>query len=198
MTITYELGENLYVNVTNQCPNACDFCVRGREGAFTDDLWLPAEPSEKQLIDDILSRDLKKYPELVFCGFGEPLEELDKVLAACRAVREANKKIKIRINTAGLANLKYKTDVTPRFLGLVDSLSISLNAKNAQEYDSACHSIYGPEAFDAMLDFAKKSKQYVPDVQFTVVDLLPKADIAACQQLADSLGIALRVRPEIK
>lgn len=198
MTITYELGENLYVNVTNQCPNACDFCVRGREGAFTDDLWLTEEPSEKQLIEDILSRDLTKYPEIVFCGFGEPLEELDKVLAACGAVREADKNIKIRINTAGLANLKYKTDVTPRFRGLVDSLSISLNAKNAQEYDSVCHSIYGPEAFDAMLDFAKKSKRYVPDVQFTVVDLLPEEELAACGKLAESLGVTLRIRPEIK
>ena len=28
MTITYEYGKNLYVNLTNRCPNRCEFCLR--------------------------------------------------------------------------------------------------------------------------------------------------------------------------
>ncbi len=27
-SITYEYEKNLYVNMTNQCCNACDFCLR--------------------------------------------------------------------------------------------------------------------------------------------------------------------------
>ena len=27
-TITYELGNNLYINLTNRCSNDCEFCVR--------------------------------------------------------------------------------------------------------------------------------------------------------------------------
>ena len=27
-SITYEYGRNLYINLTNQCPNSCDFCLR--------------------------------------------------------------------------------------------------------------------------------------------------------------------------
>ena len=29
-TITYEYGENLYVNVTNRCNFNCEFCLRNR------------------------------------------------------------------------------------------------------------------------------------------------------------------------
>ena len=41
MTITYEYGDNLYINVTNQCPNACDFCLRNNStgSLYADNLW---------------------------------------------------------------------------------------------------------------------------------------------------------------
>ncbi|MDP4178595.1 MAG: TatD family nuclease-associated radical SAM protein [Bacillota bacterium] len=197
MTITYEIDDNLYVNVTNKCPNACEFCVRNVKGAFKDDLWLEKEPDSSEIIKDILSRDLNKYKQLVFCGFGEPLERIDEVLAASKAVKEKSN-INIRINTNGLANKIYNTDITPKLQSLIDSISISLNAKNAKEYDDVCHSKYGLDAFPAILDFAVKSKAYVKDVQFSVVDCLPAEDIAACQKISDELGIRLKIRKEIK
>lgn len=197
MTITYEIDDNLYVNVTNKCPNACEFCVRNVKGAFKDDLWLEKEPDSSEIIKDILSRDLNKYKQLVFCGFGEPLERIDEVLAASKAVKEKSN-INIRINTNGLANKIYNTDITPKLQSLIDSISISLNAKNAKEYDDVCHSKYGIDAFPAILDFAVKCKAYVKDVQFSVVDCLPAEDIASCQKISDELGIKLKIRKEIK
>ena len=50
------------------------------------------------------------------------------------------------------------------------------------------------DAFDDMLKFAVDCKKYVDKVMFTVVDVIPKDDIAKCRELADKLGIELRIR----
>ncbi|MHB8125704.1 MAG: TatD family nuclease-associated radical SAM protein [Desulfitobacteriaceae bacterium] len=196
MIISYEIDNNLYVNITNKCPNACDFCIRYVEDAFNHDLWLEREPTSEEIIKDIFSRNLSQYKQLVFCGFGEPLENIDEVLKVCKEVKEKSN-IHIRINTNGLANKIHNADVTPRFKSLVDSISISLNARNAEEYDSICHSVFGKEAFPAILDFTQKCKAYLDDVQFSVVDCLPQDHIEECQKIADDLGVKLKIRKEV-
>lgn len=195
--ITYEIADNLYVNVTNKCPNACSFCIRNLTGAFHHDLWLEKDPTAEEIIRDIFSRNLNQYQELVFCGFGEPLVKLDEVLEVCRAVK-AGSNLHIRINTNGLANKIHNQDVTPRFKSLVDSISISLNAANAEKYDLLCHSIFGKEAFPAILDFTQKCKAYVDDVQLSVVDCLSPDQIEECQKIAKDLGVKFRIRKEAK
>lgn len=197
MIITYEIGNSLYVNLTNKCSNSCDFCVRNIENAFSQNLWLEKEPSSEEIIEDIFKRDLSLYTELVFCGFGEPLERLNEVLDVAKEIK-AKTKLKVRINTNGQANLIHNYDVTPKFKSLIDSLSISLNASNEDEYDSICHSIFGKKAFSAMLDFTQKAKKYVPDVQLSVVDCLPADVIEDCKKIADSLGVKLKIRNEVK
>ena len=197
MIITYEVKDNLYVNVTNKCSNACDFCIRNFKDAFKNDLWLEREPTSEEIVKDIFSRDLSKYKQLVFCGFGEPLERLDTVLKVCKKVKEKSD-IHIRINTNGQANKIHNYDVTPRFKSIVDSVSVSLNARNAKEYDEICHSIFGEDAFSSILDFTKKCKKYVINVQLSVVDCISKQHIEQCKRIADSLGVNLKVRKEIK
>ncbi len=51
VTITYELGNSLYVNITNRCSNDCSFCVRNEHDGVNgkDSLWLDREPE----IDEI-------------------------------------------------------------------------------------------------------------------------------------------------
>jgi len=197
MTITYEIENNLYVNVTNQCSNTCNFCVRNLEGAFDDDLWLEKEPTSDEIIADIFARDLSKYEQIVFCGFGEPLEKIDEVIKVCKGIR-AESDISIRINTNGQANLIHNVDITPRLNSLVDSISISLNAKNSEDYDAVCHSYFGKNAFSAILDFTSKCKRYIGDVQLSIVDCLPQEDIILCQKIAADLGVNLKIRKLIK
>lgn len=196
MILTYEIGDNLYVNVTNKCPNACEFCIRYVKDAFNYDLWLEREPTSEEIIKDIFSRDLCQYKELVFCGFGEPLEKIDEVIKVCQEVKKISK-IHIRINTNGLANKIHNTDITPRFKSLVDSISISLNAPDAEKYNLICHSKFGKDAFPAILDFTEKCKRYVNNIQLSIVDCLPADQIRECQKIADNLGVVLRIRQEI-
>jgi len=195
--ITYEIDDNLYVNLTNTCSNACDFCVRDLADAFKQDLWLEREPRVEEILEDIFSRDLSKYKELVFCGFGEPTERIDVVVKVCEEVKKRSQ-IYIRINTNGQGNRINNIDITPRFKTIVDGISISLNAKDAEGYDAICHSIFGRSIYPSILDFTKKCKGYVKDVQLSIVDCISPRDIEECKKIAKELGVNLKIRKEIK
>ena len=201
MTITYEYEGALYVNLTNKCNCNCEFCLRHgkKEGAiYTEDsLWLEREPTRQEALDSFLSRDIPSYREIVFCGYGEPTYRLDDILWL---VDELKKRFgaqlpPVRINTNGHANLINGRDVCPELKGRIDTLSISLNANNAADYVALCHPIQGEAAYQAMLDFAKEAKTYVPHVVFTVVDKgTDPAEIEKSRSIAQSLGVKLRVR----
>ena len=102
MTILYELGDSLYVNMTNKCPCACTFCIRMEQDNVNgqDNLWLPHEPSVEEILEDFKNFKLEDYKELVFCGYGEPLIRLQEVIEVCKHVRNISD-IKIRVNTNG-------------------------------------------------------------------------------------------------
>ena len=64
-------GITCYVNSTNRCNCACTFCLRNtKEMAEENSLWLEKEPTVNQIIDEFKKYDLKKFKEVVFCGFG--------------------------------------------------------------------------------------------------------------------------------
>ncbi|MDN5301854.1 MAG: hypothetical protein PWQ60_1368 [Thermoanaerobacteraceae bacterium] len=190
--ITYKLGNSLYLNITNRCTNRCGFCIRNNEiGVGGYDLWLEKEPTTKEIIEAI--GDPTGYKEVVFCGYGEPLMRLQTVLDVAGYLKKNYPSVPIRINTNGQANLIYGEDVTPQFKGLIDVISISLNAENAGKYQEMCRSDYGEEAYYSILEFARKCKNYIPRVVLSVVDL-PSIDVEKCRKLAEDLGVEFRVR----
>jgi len=196
MTITYRVGGGLYLNITNRCSNACNFCEREIIDSVgdADSLWLEREPTREEILQDILKRDLTQYSEIVFCGFGEPTERLDDVLWLCASLKKTGCP-PIRINTNGHANLIAGKDTAPRFSQLVDRVSISLNAATAGEYEFLCKPVYGPDAYPGLLDFAKKVKEYVPDVVLSIVEGTTNEE--ACRAVAREAGLPLRVRPRL-
>lgn len=198
MTMTYEYGDGLYVNLTNRCDCACLFCIRksDSEALFDHDLWLPQEPSKEDVLSDILHWELSSYAELVFCGFGEPTYRLDDILWICDRLRESAPFLPpIRLNTNGHASLILGHDVTPSLAGRLDRISISLNASNAEDYCAVTRPRAGVAAWEALLDFAQKAARFVPEVVLTIVDYeKTEEEIAACRTLADSLGVTLRIR----
>ncbi len=200
MTITYELGNSLYVNITNRCSNACNFCVRLEHDGVNgkDNLWLDREPTIDEIKADFETRNLEKYNAVVFCGYGEPMERADALIEIAKWLKAKMPELPIRINTNGHANLIYKRDITPELCGIIDCISISLNAENAQKYQAVCNSEFGEAAFDGLLDFARRAKEFVPEVIFTVVDIMPKDEIDACRKIADECGVSFRVREYIE
>lgn len=194
MNIAYIYQNNLYVNLTNRCTNKCEFCIRYTpSGVDKIDLWLEHEPSEEEIKNDLIAKNYKNFNEIIFCGYGEPLMRFDSVINICRFIKETSD-CKIRINTNGHANYIAGRDVTPEMAGLVDTISISLNASTAEKYQKICKCEFGENGFYEMLDFAKKSKLYVPNVVLSVVDVIDKDEIEACRKLAAETGVAYRVR----
>lgn len=198
MTITYEYGKNLYVNLTNRCPNRCEFCLRTHSAGsiYAEDLWLEREPSKEEILEDIKKRDLNQYQQLVFCGYGEPTCRLQDLLWLCDQVKKFSS-IDIRINTNGLSDLINGKHSAAQLDDRVDVVSISLNAPNAEKYEDVCHSEFGLEAFPAILKFAAEAGLYVPKVYMTVVDTMPQADIDECRRICEGLGAIFRVRKYI-
>lgn len=193
--ITYICGDGLYLNLTNRCPNACEFCVRTIHDSVgdADSLWLDEEPTLEEAIQSIDKRNLNEFREVVFCGFGEPFCRFEDMVKLCRYIK-GKRDIPIRINTNGLGRLICGENPLPALRGLADILSISLNAPNAETYDAVCHPEYGPAAFDAMLDFAREGVRLGFEVIMTVVSTLPEDDIQACRALCESVGARFRVR----
>lgn len=198
MNICYVLENSLYINLTNRCTNQCTFCVRDKDCGIGDvNLWLDHEPTIDEVIEDVKKFNPTKYKEVVFCGYGEPTLRIDVILAVAEFIK-GNYNSRIRINTNGHVNLVYKRDVTKDLVGLIDKVSISLNAKNAKEYQEICKCAYGEAGFDALIDFAKCAKLNGIEVVLSIVDVLPKDDIEACKNIADSIGVKLRIRSLIE
>lgn len=200
MCITYIVEDKLYVNITNKCSNRCEFCIRNNgDGAYgSDSLWLEREPTREEILDSILSKDLTAFPELVFCGYGEPTYRLEDAVYVAKTVKEKYPAIKIRINTNGQSDLILGRKTAPDFEGAFDIVSISLNTPSAERYQQICHSIFGEAAFDSILSFAGEVKHFVPTVLLSAVkETLNFEEIERCREICNRLGVTLRLRDYI-
>lgn len=197
MTITYPVNRGIYINMTNRCPCACTFCLRqNRDSVYgSDPLWLDREPTVEEVCASIDAWNLAEYDEIVFCGYGEPTERLDDLLLVAKHIREVSD-IKIRINTNGLADLIAGESTAHRLEGLIDTVSISLNATNAEDYEKVVRPKFGIKSYDAMLAFTRDCVKYVPNVVMTVVDVVTsKEEQEKSREICESLGAKLRIRP---
>ena len=190
--IAYPIRNALYLNVTNRCNNRCVFCARGREPRRQG----PRPPLEREpTAAEILAAagDVSGYDEVVFCGFGEPLLRWDVVREVARALKERG--ARVRINTNGQARLFLGRDILPEMAGLVDALSVSLNAPTPRGYAKICRPDAGEAAYAAVKEFIRDARAFVPRVMASVV-ALPGVDVEACRRIAEKeLGASFRVRP---
>jgi TatD family-associated radical SAM protein len=190
-TVSYRIGDNLYLNITDRCTLACRFCPKhnGSHHVHDHDLALDHRPTVEEVIDGIGCP--ADYREVVFCGFGEPTLRLKPLLAIARHVQARGGRV--RVNTDGLANLVHKRDVLPELGSCVDALSISLNADTEALYRRHCQPAL-PGSFQAVLDFISRAPRHVPEVYASAIDGLPGVDIAACRDLVEQRGARFRRR----
>lgn len=188
--IAYRIRNSLYLNITNRCTNSCTFCTKFQDFKVKGhQLKLDHEPDVQEIIDAI--GDPQGYEEIVFCGYGEPLLRLDCVIEVARWLKQRG--VKVRINTDGQANMVHGRNVLPELEGLVDSISVSLNASNAEEYQRLCHSRFGSEGYNAVKAFIHEATKHIPNVTASAVTI-PGVDIDACAAVAMELGAEFRKR----
>ncbi len=197
--ITYVTKNSLCINMTNHCTNKCDFCIRER--SFGDigiaDLTFEKEPTLDDILFEVTSANLNKYNEIVFCGYGEPTCRLYDMLTVCKKIREITD-TPIRVDTNGHASMILGEDTPPLFKGLVDTVSISLNAADSDTYVKLCHPKFGENAYVGVLKFAREVVRYVPEVILTVNGgAIPPDDLARCADIAANIGAKFVIRDEL-
>lgn len=196
MTISYEIGNKLYMNITNKCPCSCTFCIRNNgDGAYgSDPLWLEHEPSIDEIKADLSARNIGSYEEIIFCGFGEPTSRLDILIESAKYLRAIEGCPPLRLNTNGLSDLISGHSTADELCGVFDIISVSLNAGTREEYMRVTRPSF-ENAYEAMQKFtADCVKNGSVKVFMSVVDVISPEEIEASRVLSEKLGATLRVR----
>jgi len=196
-SVVYWLGDNLYLNITNRCPNHCYFCFRNFRGGIEGfNLKLDKEPKTNDAIKELGKVINSRYwREVVFCGFGEPLERLDCLLEITRWIKEHYGKV-VRVDTNGQGCLLNEGRDVVRELkeAGVGKLSVSLNAHDKETYNYVCKPTF-ENAFESVLDFVEEGRREL-DTEITVVTI-PEVDISRVREMARKMGVKLRLREYI-
>ncbi len=189
--IAYQIRNSLYLNITNRCTNSCIFCAKFKDFVVKGhELRLDHEPSVAEIKRQI--GDPSHYDEIVFCGYGEPLLRLEVVKEVSRWLKDQG--CKVRVNSDGQANLVHGRNILAELTGLIDAISISLNAADKDNYHRLCQSPFGAQqSYQAVKDFIQQAREYIQEVTATAV-AYPGIDIAACEQVAGELGVRFKAR----
>ncbi|MBO7673101.1 radical SAM protein [bacterium] len=199
-TLVYLLDNKVYINLTNRCTNKCIFCLRqDKSDVCGQEMWLDSENFTAQDVIEQLKPHIKNQSEITFCGYGEPTLKLEILKEVAKYIKDTNPQIKTRLNTNGHANFVWKRDVTPELKGLIDVISVSLNAPNSQEYDELSQPNFDG-AYDEVKKFIKACTDMGIDTVATVVEGYKgrHINLEKCEQIANELGAKFRVREWIE
>ncbi len=202
--IVYRFKDNLYINLTNRCPNACVFCIKTKFSMVFEGYNLNLEgkePSAEEVLEEIIKQTTEApVGEIVFCGYGEPTMRLDTLLKIAAALKEKMAlgeypKMPIRLNTLGLGNLVHGRDITGDIAAVIDSVSISINSPEESEWLSIVRPLpqYKENGYKSVLEFIKLLASKMSDVTVSIVDK-QGIDSVKTQALAHSLGAKFRLR----
>lgn len=200
--VAYKIRNSVYINLTNKCTNRCSFCPKYQNQNGQNNfnvrgynLELKKEPSASEVISSVFH--YYDFNEAVFCGLGEPTLRLATLKDVAKAVKEkGGGGIKVRLDTDGLAGAVYNRNIAHELEGLIDSVSVSLNAHNSDFYDRICLpnlNKKGTDAYAEVISFIKESKKYIKEVTATAVDL-PGLDVPYASNLAHKLGVKFKLR----
>jgi len=190
--IIYMIRNSLYVNVTRACTNRCVFCPRIENPVVQGHyLGVKRDPSAGEIISAIGDG---RPDEVVMCGFGEPTMRLDVVKDVAAEMKKRG--LKVRLNTNGQGSLINKRDIVPELVGLIDVVSVSLDAAEEGTYNRICLPADPKRAFEAVCDFIKRARDLLPKTVATAVVLPPgELDIAGVKKFAEeTLKVPFRAR----
>ena len=189
--LIYTIEDKLYINLTDRCTLACEFCpkIQGSMQVHEYDLLLTRRHPAEEYIAQI--KDPAQYKEIVFCGFGEPTLRIKDLLTIAHYCKKSG--VAVRVNTDGLGNLVNKRNILPELAECVDALSVSMNAQNEEVYDRHCvPALKG--SYESMLEFLALAPDYIPDTTATAIEGLEGVDVSACEAQAKKLKVKFRKR----
>ncbi len=190
-TIAYPLSGKLYLNITNRCYNACLFCGLLSDRVFVGhDLTLESDPGVEAILE--AAGDPDRYEEVVFSGYGEPTTRLEELKQVALELRGRGAK-RIRLATNGLGNRVNGRSILPELLGLIDAISVSLQAESPEAYEKVCKTKEIENPYPSVKEFVSEAKRLFGDVEVTAVDMPGIIDIEACEKVArEELNVSFR------
>ncbi len=190
-TIAYPLSGKLYLNITNRCYNACLFCGLLSDRVFVGhDLTLESDPGVEAILE--AAGDPDRYEEVVFSGYGEPTTRLEELKQVALELRGRGAK-RIRLATNGLGNRVNGRSILPELLGLIDAISVSLQAESPAAYEKVCKTKEIENPYPSVKEFVSEAKRLFGDVEVTAVDMPGIIDIEACEKVArEELNVSFR------
>jgi len=191
--LVYELRDNLYLNITNQCPNSCWFCQRQHNWVVKGHyLKLDKEPAFSEIVRE-LPADLSGYKEVVFCGLGEPTMRLDMIKRLVPVLRKRRANY-IRLDTNGTGNLINGRSIVGELAELFDGISISINAVSREDYNRLCKPAISDRTFESVIEFTQQAVKNFKSVTVTAVDV-PGLDKQKLKEFVRAtLHVPLRLR----
>ena len=102
--------------------------------------------------------------------------------------------MRTRLNTNGHADLIHKRPTAQELVGLIDVVSVSLNAQDRETFERHCPSAFSPDGFTPMLDWIRSARAAGLDVVCTALEGLEGVDLDACRRLTEELGARWRDR----
>lgn len=198
--IIYIFEGSPYFNITNKCPCNCAFCIRDKKDVIGEakQMWHDTQPTFDDVKAAIDALDWSNYSHAVFCGYGEPTNELELMLKTAAYMKEQHPDVKLRLNTNGLSDLINQKPTAELICKYIDAVSVSLNETNSEKYDKITRNIFPGKAFDAMINFTKDCVKYCNDVRMTVVNVISKEEIVKSKEICESTGAHFTVREFIK
>ena len=198
--IIYMFEGSPYFNITNKCPCHCAFCIRDQKAVVGEakQMWHDTQPTFEDVKAAVDAVDWSKCDHAVFCGYGEPTNELELLLQTAAYMKEQHPHIKLRLNTNGLSDLINQKPTAHLICKYVDAVSVSLNEITSEKYDKITRNMFPGKAFDAMLRFTADCVKYCKDVRMTVVDVISDGDIAQAKKLCESTGAHFSVRKFVR
>jgi len=203
--VVYFLGGKTYINLTNACTCNCVFCIKDiKDDVAGTNLVLDRDNvTADEVIQELINHattSLATHEEVIFCGYGEPLLKLGILKDVCKFIKTKFPYVKVRVNTNGHASKVLRKNVPRELKGLVDSMSISLNAPNAQAYEKACKPNF-KGAYEAMLEFTRQCiEAKIPVIMSAVSGFNLELDegIVECYKISQELGVRFKIREYIK
>ena len=196
--LVYLLDGKLYINLTNACTNKCLFCIRNlKDDVKGKTLWLSSEDVSSNDVIEQFKNLYDSQDDVIFCGYGEPTLKLDVLKEVATYIKQNHPNVKIRLNTNGHANFVYQRNILPELKGLVDDISVSLNAQTEDLYKEITQVNLKTETpLAEVQDFIKKSVAEGFETTASVVTGYKDfdRDVKECEKMTTALGAKFRNR----
>lgn len=144
--VYYRRGlDELSLNITNACPNACSFCIRDRDAGWgVSNLYLAQDPSVREICDsfdteaDKIAASKTVLRKVKICGYGEPILRFADLLPLSRHIHGGHPDVSVQITTTGWPYFKFVSKDQSRIKELKDSgvtdIYLSLSTTDKEVY----------------------------------------------------------------